>query len=178
MVLPAEAATFEACTLTALCLQALAKMDDVVICRCGTACLEDKDHMVQCPKCFFVFCAICRDAWHPGKEVSSWPALMVAQPEQSSACYCCSCYRCCCSLHTLAQQGELKTVAGRRLKLWCTQCLSVEMKLRYLRERKQATGAGDARQFIRMEQDLMSQAHIKASTLTACLPALCWHSQC
>ena len=37
--------------------------------RCSTPCLEDRDHMAQCPKCFFVFCGMCKDAWHPGREV-------------------------------------------------------------------------------------------------------------
>ena len=58
-------------------LQALAKMEDVVVCRCGTACLEDKDHMVHCPKCLFVFCAMCRDAWHPGQEVRSGSCFLL-----------------------------------------------------------------------------------------------------
>ena len=49
--------------------------------------------------------------------------------------------------------------------MWaCPQCISVEMKLRYLRERKQATGVTDARDFIRLEQELMSLANIKAGS--------------
>ena len=40
------------------------------------------------------------------------------------------------------------------------QCLSVEMKLRYLRERKQG-GQGDARHLIRLEQELLNLANIK-----------------
>lgn len=46
----------------------------------------------------------------------------------------------------------------------CLQCISVEMKLKYLRARKQATGVTDARDFIRLEQELMSLANIKART--------------
>ena len=56
--------------------QALARMEDVVVCRCGTPCLEDADHMVHCPACLWVSCAICREAYHPGREVRSCPAAL------------------------------------------------------------------------------------------------------
>ena len=28
-------------------------------------CIEDSDHMAQCPGCLYVFCAKCFMSWHP-----------------------------------------------------------------------------------------------------------------
>lgn len=50
--------------------QALERMPDVLYCpRCSAACVEDSDNCAQCPTCFFAFCGLCCDAWHPGMQV-------------------------------------------------------------------------------------------------------------
>ena len=50
--------------------QGLQRMTDCVFCpRCSSACLEDAENCAQCPKCFFVFCSLCNESWHPGIEV-------------------------------------------------------------------------------------------------------------
>ncbi len=47
----------------------LDKMDDVVYCpRCNTICIEESGHMSQCSKCFFAYCTLCMDSFHPGVE--------------------------------------------------------------------------------------------------------------
>ena len=55
--------------------QGLQRMTDCVFCpRCSSACLEDAENCAQCPKCFFAFCSLCNESWHPGIEVRAWPA--------------------------------------------------------------------------------------------------------
>ena len=63
---PAELARWEDLELA----QSLQRMPDVVYCpRCSSACLEDGDNCAQCAKCFFAFCSLCNESWHPGVEV-------------------------------------------------------------------------------------------------------------
>ncbi|PNT61746.1 hypothetical protein BRADI_5g20120v3 [Brachypodium distachyon] len=54
------------------CMETLCGMhvkEDVVHCpRCSIGCLGDEDYNAQCPKCCFVFCSLCKDPRHPGKE--------------------------------------------------------------------------------------------------------------
>ena len=52
----------------ALSLQrTLDAMPDAAYCpRCSTVALEDEDSCAQCPKCFYVFCTLCCESWHPG----------------------------------------------------------------------------------------------------------------
>ena len=61
--------------------QSLQRMPDVVFCpRCSSACLEDAQNCAQCPKCFFAFCSLCNESWHPGIEVCRDP-FVSACPE-------------------------------------------------------------------------------------------------
>lgn len=44
-------------------------MQDIVYCpraTCQTVCIEDSDHLAQCPTCFFAFCSLCGESWHAG----------------------------------------------------------------------------------------------------------------
>ncbi|KAK1685144.1 hypothetical protein QYE76_045992 [Lolium multiflorum] len=48
--------------------KALNSMSDVVHCpRCTISCVADEYSNAQCPKCFLVFCSLCKDPRHPGK---------------------------------------------------------------------------------------------------------------
>ncbi|KXZ48729.1 hypothetical protein GPECTOR_25g313 [Gonium pectorale] len=58
----------------------LDRMGDVVYCpRCRQACLEDPDHSVLCPSCFYSFCALCEESWHPGRECVDSEARLEAE---------------------------------------------------------------------------------------------------
>jgi E3 ubiquitin-protein ligase RNF14 len=58
--------------------QSLQRMPDVVFCpRCSAPCLEDSDNCAQCSKCFFTFCSLCDESWHPGFEVEHYHRYML-----------------------------------------------------------------------------------------------------
>lgn len=60
---PDDFARWEQLTLQ----RTLDTMPDAAYCpRCSTISLEDADSCAQCPKCFFVFCSLCNEGWHPG----------------------------------------------------------------------------------------------------------------
>lgn len=48
--------------------KSLAAMADVTFCpRCSEVCVEEEDNCAQCSRCFYVFCGLCREAWHVGR---------------------------------------------------------------------------------------------------------------
>ncbi|KAG6557573.1 hypothetical protein Mapa_000849 [Marchantia paleacea] len=52
--------------------RSLDAMMDIVYCpRCETVCIEEQDNFVQCTKCFYSFCSLCRQTWHVGQECMS-----------------------------------------------------------------------------------------------------------
>ena len=76
--------------------RSLDSMSDLVYCpRCETAVIEDEggDHCGQCTSCMFVFCSICREAWHPGSACLTperrLEVLQVRGVHAANFMYCC-----------------------------------------------------------------------------------------
>lgn len=47
--------------------KAIDRMVDTVYCsRCNAPAIREDGDMAQCFKCFYVFCTLCKEAWHPG----------------------------------------------------------------------------------------------------------------
>eukprot|EP01025_Chloroclados_australasicus_P003234 TRINITY_DN10751_c0_g1_i5.p1 TRINITY_DN10751_c0_g1~~TRINITY_DN10751_c0_g1_i5.p1 ORF type:complete len:429 (-),score=66.33 TRINITY_DN10751_c0_g1_i5:27-1313(-) len=52
--------------------QALDSMADVVYCpRCESIALQEEEKLAQCSKCWFAFCPLCGQSYHPGSECMS-----------------------------------------------------------------------------------------------------------
>ncbi|GIM10438.1 hypothetical protein Vretimale_13990 [Volvox reticuliferus] len=82
LMTPAEYERWETLTLQ----RTLDKMEDLVYCpRCREPCLEDKDHCTLCPGCFFSFCALCEESWHPGSTCLDPEARLALLEERRSA---------------------------------------------------------------------------------------------
>ncbi|CAM9693100.1 unnamed protein product [Discosporangium mesarthrocarpum] len=51
-------------------LKTLDALADIVYCprpTCQAPVIEDEGNVGQCPKCFYVFCSLCRESYHPGE---------------------------------------------------------------------------------------------------------------
>ncbi|GLC57140.1 hypothetical protein PLESTB_001191700 [Pleodorina starrii] len=65
----------------------LDKMEDLVYCpRCREPCLEDRDHCTLCPGCFFSFCSLCEESWHPGSTCLDPEARLALLEERRAVC--------------------------------------------------------------------------------------------